>query len=370
MIARRMGKIDSSGIRKVFDLAASLENPVNLSIGQPDFPVPEAVRQAAKDAIDDGLNKYTVTQGIAELRDAVTERLKRDKGYEPESVFITSGVSGGLVLAFLVLFDAGDEVIFADPYFVMYKHLVNLAGGVPVFADTYPDFKATAERLERRISEKTKAIILNSPCNPTGAVMGEQELREVADLAERRGILLISDEIYDAFVYDGPYASAAPMAEKTLLLGGFSKSHAMTGWRLGYAAGPKEIIDEMVKLQQFSFVCAPSFAQHAGLRALDVDISGFRDDYRRKRDMIFDGLRDRFEVEKPGGAFYLFPKAPWGDGDAFVAEAIKSGLLIIPGSVFSERNSHFRISYAASDETIQRGIEILNRLAERGPEPA
>ena len=367
MIARRMAKIDSSGIRKVFDLAAKLENPVNLSIGQPDFPVPDAVCEAAKQAIDDGLNKYTLTQGIPEFRDAVADMLRREKGYDPETVFITSGVSGGLLLSFLVLFDPGDEVIIGDPYFVMYKHLVNLTGAAPVYVDTYPDFKATTERLAPHITDKTKAILLNSPCNPTGAVMSADELRAVADLARRHDLILISDEIYDAFVYDAPYASVAPMYDKTLLLGGFSKSHAMTGWRLGYAAGPESIIGEMVKLQQFSFVCAPSFAQYAGVKALEVDTTAYRDAYRRKRDRIYNGLKDRFEVQRPGGAFYIFPKAPWGTGDEFVAAAIESGLLIIPGSVFSERDSHFRISYASPDETIEKGIELLNALADRGP---
>jgi len=367
MIARRMAKIDSSGIRRVFDLAARLEDPVNLSIGQPDFPVPEPVREAAKQAIDAGFNRYTVTQGIAEFREALAERLRREKGYEPEALFITSGVSGGLLLAFLALFEPGDEVLIPDPYFVMYKHLVNLAGATPVFVDTYPDFRATAARLEPYLSERTKAVLLNSPANPTGAVLNAEELREVADLAQRRGVLLISDEIYDAFVYDGPYASAAPLAERTLLLGGFSKSHAMTGWRLGYAAGPADLIGEMVKLQQFSFVCAPSFAQYAGLRALEVDTSEHREAYRRKRDRLYEGLKDRFDVAKPGGAFYMFPRAPWGTATEFVSQAIANGLLVIPGGVFSERDTHFRIAYAAADETIERGIEILNRLADQGP---
>ena len=369
MIARRMARIDSSGIRKVFDLAAGLKDPVNLSIGQPDFDVPAPVREAAKQAIDRGLNKYTLTQGTAELREAVAAFLRREKGYEPEALFITSGVSGGLLLAFLVLFEPGDEVVIADPYFVMYKHLVNLVGATPVFVDTYPDFRATAARIEPHLTARTKAILLNSPCNPTGAVLEEADLREVADLARRRGVLIISDEIYDAFCYDGRYASAAPLAERALLLGGFSKSHAMTGWRLGYAAGPKDIIGEMVKLQQFSFVCAPSFAQAAGVKALEVDTTPFRDAYRRKRDLVCDGLRARFDLETPGGAFYVFPKAPWGTGTEFVAAAIRAGLLIIPGNVFSERDTHFRISYAAPDEALRRGVDILNRLAEVGPRP-
>lgn len=367
MIARRMSKIDSSGIRKVFDLAAQLEDPVNLSIGQPDFDVPSPVSEAARKAIDEGLNRYTQTQGLPELCDALKSKIKAEKDCSPEAVFVTSGVSGGLMLAFLTLFNPEDEVIVPDPYFVMYKHLINLTGATPKFVDTYPDFKMTAERIEGRITASTKAILLNSPSNPTGVIMSEKELSDIADLAAEKELIIISDEIYDSFVYDEPYTSIAPIYPRTLLLGGFSKSHAMTGWRLGYAAGPREIIGEMVKLQQFSFVCAPSFAQYAGLEALKVDTTPYCNDYRRKRDMIYEGLRDRFDVIKPGGAFYIYPKVPWGTDEEFVAEAIRNGLLIIPGSVFSERNTHFRISYAADEKTIQRGIEILNRLVENGP---
>ena len=365
MIARRMSKIDSSGIRKVFDLAAQLKNPCNLSIGQPDYDVPEPVREAAKQAIDRGLNKYTVTQGIPEFNQALRQFLKREKDFEPEGIFITSGVSGGLLLSFLVLFDPGDEVIIADPYFVMYKHLVSLTGAVPRFVDTYPDFKFTAARIAPHLTDKTKAILVNSPCNPTGVVLSEQELRDIAALAEEHDLIVISDEIYDCFTFDKKYASIAPMYAKTLLLAGFSKSHAMTGWRLGYAAGPAEIINEMVKLQQFSFVCAPSFAQYAGVKALQVPTRNYLDAYRKKRDMIYEGLRGKFDVQKPGGAFYIFPRVPWGTDTEFVTEAIKNELLVIPGSVFSERNTHFRISYAAADATIQRGIGILNKLADR-----
>jgi len=367
LIADRMAQLDSSGIRKVFDLAADLENPINLSIGQPDFDVPEAVRAEAIAAIRAGRNKYTVTQGIPELHQALLEKLRREKGIENDRILITSGVSGGLVLAFLVLINPGEEVLIPDPYFVMYKHLVNLAGGTPVFVDTYPDFKLTPERVLPLISPRTKMLIVSSPCNPTGAVLSREEIGALAAVAREHDVLLISDEIYDCFVYDGAHESVASQHEKTLLLGGFSKSHAMTGWRLGYAVGPAEIVAEMTKLQQFSFVCAPSFAQFAGVKALEVDTSEYMAAYGRKRDRIYEGLRGDFEVEKPGGAFYIFPKVPWGTDQEFVAEAIRNRLLIIPGSVFSERGTHFRISYAATDETIDQGIDVLCRLARRGP---
>ena len=366
MIAARMAKIDASGIRKVFDLAASLQNPINLSIGQPDFDVPDPVKDAAIRAIREGKNRYTVTQGTAELREALQEKLRREKGIEAEHILVTAGASGALVLACLVLLDPGDEVIVPDPYFVMYKHLVNLAGGVPVFVDTYPDFKLTADRVRPHITPRTKMLLVNSPGNPTGAVLSRDELAGLAELARENDLLVLSDEIYDCFTYDAPFASMAPLYEKTLLVNGFSKSHAMTGWRLAYTTGPADIIGEMTKLQQFSFVCAPSMAQAAGVKALDVDTSEYVDAYRQKRDKVLDGLSGQFEVEKPGGAFYVFPKVPWGTDEEFVAEAIRNELLIIPGSVFSEKHTHFRLSYAAADETIERGIEVLRMLAERG----
>ena len=363
MIARRMDKLDASGIRKVFDLAASMTDPVNLSIGQPDFDVPDAVKQSAIDAIRQGRNRYTVTQGLAELHDALRERVMSEKGFEPDGLLVTSGVSGALVLAFLVLINEGDEVLIPDPYFVMYKHLVNLCGGTPVFVDTYPDFQVTAERLKAHVTPKTKLLLLNSPGNPTGAVIPDEELSRIAQLAREHDLIVVSDEIYDFFCYEGVPGSIAALYPKTLLMGGFSKSHAMTGWRLGYVTGPKEIVQEMTKLQQFSFVCAPSFAQVAGVVALQTDTTAHVEAYRRKRDMIYEGLKDAgYEVERPGGAFYIFPKVPWGTDHEFVAEAIRNQLLIIPGSVFSEKTTHMRISYAATDETIERGVEILRKL--------
>ncbi|NOZ21538.1 MAG: aminotransferase class I/II-fold pyridoxal phosphate-dependent enzyme [Planctomycetes bacterium] len=362
MIARRMGKLDSSGIRKVFDLAREMENPVNLSIGQPHFDIPPEIKAAAIDSINQGLNHYTVTQGIPELREAVMAQVF-PKGPPPgQGILITSGTSGGLLLAFLALIDPGDEVLIPDPYFVMYKHLVNLCDGKPVFVNTYPDFRLTAERIEPCITPKTKVLITNSPANPTGAVWTETEVDEIIDLTQRHDLLLISDEIYSVYTYDGPPVTAAGRCDRLLLLNGFSKSHAMTGWRLGFAIGPEEIIREMTKLQQFSFVCAPSFAQHAAIEALNLDTSNYVDEYRWKRDMIWDGLQDKYELQRPEGAFYAFPKVPCGTGQEFVAEAIKNNLLVIPGEVFSERDTHFRIAYAADNETIEQGIEILNAM--------
>ncbi len=364
-IADRTKSFDSSGIRKVFDLAAKLTNPVNLSIGQPDFDVPAGVKQACIDAIHNGKNAYSPTQGIGPLREQLAQRIKQRYGHDDRDVFVSSGTSGGLVLTTWSLVNPGDEVIIFDPYFVMYPPLVELVGGVPVYIDTYPDFRIDLAKVEAAITDKTKLILFNSPSNPTGVTPSAEEVRGIAELAAKHNIALLSDEIYSEFVYDdsnGP--SAAEINPNTIVIDGFSKSHAMTGWRVGWVHGPKSVIETMTKLQQFSFVCAPQPAQWAGLAALDVEMSGFRSDYRAKRDLLIDGLKDKYEFAHPGGAFYLFPKVP-GDrsGTEFVKRAIEEELLVIPGVIFSRQDTHFRVSYAAPDETIRKGIEILNRLA-------
>ncbi len=362
-IAERMQYFDSSGIRKVFDLAASMTDPINLSIGQPDFAVPDAVQEAAVRAIHQGKNGYSPTQGIAPLRDKLQQRIQDQYHHAVRQVFVTSGTSGGLVLAMLALVNPGDEVIVFDPYFVMYKSLVGLVGGTCVLVDTYPDFRIDVDRVTGAITKRTKAILFNSPGNPTGAMASDAEIRGLAQLANQRNIALISDEIYSHFSYDQPFVSPARYNPQTLVIDGFSKSHAMTGWRLGFAHGPGEVIQQMIKLQQYTFVCAPQPAQWAGIVALDVDMSPHIDAYRRKRDMIVAGLAEDYEVVTPGGAFYVYPKVPWGTADQFVHKAIENKLLVIPGHIFSERDSHFRISYAASDATIHRGLEVLRKLA-------
>jgi aspartate aminotransferase/aminotransferase len=363
-IAERMHGVEVSGIRKVFDLAANLKNPVNLSIGQPHFPVPAAIKQAAHAAIDADKNGYTVTQGIAELRAKLQAEVERRfPGRRDRELFITSGTSGGLVLALLTVINPGDEVIFFDPYFVMYPHFIHVAGGTSVVIDTYPDFQIDVAKVAAAVTPRTKAIIVNSPGNPTGVVHPEATLRDLARLAQERKVLLISDEVYRRFCYDAPFFSPLPHNDDTLVLDGFSKAYGMTGWRLGYCHGPRRLIDEMIKLQQMTYVCPPSIVQWAGVAALDVDVTPIVADYKRKRDRLVAGLKDRYELVVPGGAFYLFAKTPWGTGHEFVAEAIRNNLLIIPGNVFSRRDTHFRLSYAASDETLEKGIEILNRIA-------
>lgn len=364
-IADRMSRIDASGIRKVFDLAATMKDPINLSIGQPDFDVPDNVRAEACAAIQHGLNKYTQTQGMLELRRAVQAQLRAEFGWQDDRpVLITSGVSGALLLSFLVLINPGDEVVMLDPYFVMYRHLVHLAGGVPVCVPSYPSFHPDVQRVADAITPKTKMLLLNSPANPTGAVYTKQELTDLAAVARRHGLLVVSDEIYDLFCYDEPFVSMAGLYENTLLMRGFSKSYAMTGWRMGWCTGPANVVERMTMLQQYSFVCAPSMAQAASIAALRTDMSEQAAAYRHKRDMVYAALGEAFGLVKPGGAFYAFVPAPKGmTGTEFVTKAIAANVLIIPGNVFSGQDTHFRISYATDDAKLAQGLEILRKLA-------
>jgi aspartate aminotransferase/aminotransferase len=361
-IADRMSRIEASGIRKIFELGRGLRDPVNLSIGQPHFDVPAPIKAAARAAIDRGDNGYTVTQGIPELRARLAAEVYGRLPGQERDVLVTAGTSGALMLALCATVNPGEEVILFDPYFVAYPHLVTLAGGVSVVLDTYPDFRIDVDRVRAAITPRTKAILFSSPSNPTGATLPADVLRDLAALAREKGVLLIADEIYRSFWYDGPFRSAAEFDSRVLVLDGFGKSYGMTGWRLGYAHGPRRLIDEMAKLQQFTFVCAPSVVQHAGVAALDFDVSTIVADYRRKRDFLCSALSGRYEITRPGGAFYVFPKVPTGTGTQLVQEAIAQNLLVIPGIAFSRKDTHFRISYAASDDKLRQGVEILNRL--------
>jgi len=360
-IADRMALLDASGIRKVFDLAATMTDPINLSIGQPDFDVPEPVKAEGIAAIRRGFNKYTQTQGAPQLREAIAAMIAEQFGWtDGYGHLVTSGVSGGLILACMTLIDPGDEVILLDPYFVMYRHLVNIYGGRPVCIDTYPDFRPDPGRIADAITPKTKLLMLNSPGNPTGVVYTRRELTAIAEVARAHNLLVVSDEIYNAFCYDDPFVSMASLYENTLVMRGFSKSYAMTGWRLGWCAGPAGVIEAMTMLQQYSFVCAPSMAQAAGVVALETDVSEHVATYRRKRDMVQGALGESFGLIRPAGAFYAFVPAPLPKtATEFVAEAIGNNVLVIPGSVFSAADTHFRISYATSDEKLARGLEIL-----------
>ncbi len=362
-LSDRSRSFSSSGIRKVFDLGAKLENPVNLSIGQPDFDMPELAHKGAIDAINAGRSGYTPTQGLQKLIDRLQADVDAKYNDSDRKLFITSGTSGGLLLAALAFLNPGDEVILFDPYFVMYESLTKMVGAVPVCINTYPDFKYDVQKVADAITPKTKMILFNSPANPTGHVATREEIEGIAKLAAEKNIILVSDEIYKSFAH-GEFLSPAEFNSQTLVLGGFSKSHGMPGWRVGFAHGPAEMIQTMLKFQQYTFVCAPVVAQWAALSALETDMSAQFEAYRRKRDLLIEGLGDLYELGNPQGAFYMFPKAPWGTATQFVEKAItKYKLLIIPGNVFSQQDTNFRVSYAASEETINRGIDALRKLA-------
>ncbi len=362
-IAKKMNLIDSSGIRKVFNLAAKMENPINLSIGQPDFDTPDELKESAIRAIKEGKNKYTLTQGIPELREKILKKYRdRYPDNKPEDIFITSGVSGGLLLAIMALVDPGDEVLIPDPYFVMYKHLVNLIGGKPVFYSLYPDFMIKKESIQEKITGKTKLIILNSPSNPTGVVHTRDEIKLVHDIAGENNIFIISDEIYDSYVYNDSHTSILDFTNNALVLNGFSKSFSATGWRVGFAMGPAEVIKQMITLQQYTFVCSPAPFQYSILENLDFNMLKIKDEYKLKRDTIYKSLKDKFNIIKTEGAFDIFPEAPGKKATEFVEKAIKNNLLIIPGNVFSEQDTNFRIAFAAEIDTLKKGAEVLNSL--------
>lgn len=378
LISDRARAIDVSGIRRVFELGAKLEDPINLSIGQPDFPVPEPIKTATIEAIQQDRNGYTLTQGAADLRASIAAHLRTDVGWDVPSeeldVLVTSGTSGGLLLAFLALLNPGDEVVIGDPYFVVYPSLGPLTGASVRYCDTYPDFRMTAERIEPLLTERTRIVLINSPGNPSGVVLTEAELRDVADLCAQRGVVLISDEIYDEFTFDdaregGRCPSPARFSDRMVLVRGFGKTYGCTGWRMGYAAGPKSLLTQMAKLQQYTFVCAPSMAQAGLVRAFEVDMSEEVHHFAQRRDRVLEALGGVARIEPPGGAFYAFVEVPRSlgmTGTQFVEEAIERNVLVIPGAVFSRRDTHFRLSYATDDAALDRGLMILADLLRGG----
>tara|TARA_R110002111_G_scaffold81034_2_gene128097 strand:+ start:1018 stop:2253 length:1236 start_codon:yes stop_codon:yes gene_type:complete len=391
MISDRSNGIDASGIRRIFALASTLKDPINLSIGQPDFPVPQPIRDAASNAIQNNVNGYSLTQGLPTLLEKVNNWLKVDLGWDTKTVntpdhtgpvsIITSGTSGALVLAFLALLNPGDECIIPDPYFVAYPHWATLCGAKAITVDTYPDFQLTADRVAQKITSKTKFVLLNTPSNPAGVVMSKEECIKLRDLCRSKSVLLITDEIYDEFAFTDattdacvgdPSSPRCPSPariegahEDVLLIRGFGKTYGCTGWRLGYAAGPKGIIEQMAKLQQYTFVCAPSPLQ-AGVEAcFDTDMSEHVNEYQSRRDLVLEKLGSLTEIACPGGAFYAFIKVPehLGMTGTQIAEAaIKRELLVIPGGAFSSQDTHFRISFATQRDKLTQGLDILAEL--------
>ena len=371
IISRRASAFDSSGIRKAFDLAAKLDDPINLAIGQPDFAMPAAACEAAKAAIDAGKNGYTQTQGIPQLRERLEGAVRGELGDPERKLCVTSGSSGALVLVLMALIDPGDEVILFEPAFVMYRPLVEFLGGTCVTVDTSPSFSIDVEQVAAAITPRTKAILLNTPSNPTGFVAPLDTVRDLARLAERAEVTLISDELYRSYSYDEPFHSPAAHSDRVVVIDGFSKSHAMTGWRVGWVHGPAEIIDACTMLQQYTFVCAPQAGQWGAIAALDAPMDIPLAECKRKRDKLMAGIAGHYRFVKPGGAFYLYPEAPGGSGKRFAEVAAEQEkLIVVPGSVFGAADTHFRIAYTVTDRTLDRGIAALIRLAGAAPDRA
>ncbi|MFK7742504.1 MAG: pyridoxal phosphate-dependent aminotransferase [Planctomycetota bacterium] len=378
-MSRRVLGIEPSGIRRIFELMATMEEPINLSIGQAHYDPPEQLVEAACRAIRSGFNRYTVTQGLEALNTMVLDDVEQRLGKRPESCLLTSGVSGGLMLSFLSLLDPGDEILLPDPYFVMYRHLATICGAEVRYYDTYPKrdgerFGLDVAEIEAKITERTKIVFVNSPSNPTGGMLTRAEIEGVCRAAEKVGAYVVSDEIYDLFCYaDDGYVSPLQFTDRCIQLGGFSKSYGVPGWRMGYATGPAEVLDALKTLQQFSFVCAPAPFQHALLEAMpNIDLAPYREEYRHKRDLLHREMHPAYALSKPEGAFYAFPKLPCDAAtgtpvasDVFVEAAIEKKVLIVPGKAFSARDTHFRVSFAASDEDLRKGIAVFDELAER-----
>jgi len=375
-ISKIIKALPPSGIRKFFDLASQMEDIISLGVGEPDFPTPWHIREAGIYALENGNTTYTSNWGILELREAISEHIFKLYKilYDPEGeILITTGSSEALDLAIRATIEPGDEVVIHQPSYVSYLPCVILAGGVPKILPTYPEeeFKINPQRLKEMITPRTKAIILNYPNNPTGAIMDRDTLLEIAEIVDKYDLIVISDEIYDRLVYDGEFTSFASlpnMKERTILINGFSKAYAMTGWRLGYAAGNREIIEAMMKIHQYTMLCAPTVAQLAALEALNLEeeVEKMRDSYNQRRRFFYQGLKEiGFDVVEPKGAFYIFPSIKkFGLSSEEFAERLlrEKRVVVIPGSVFGECGEGFiRCTYASSLSDLK---EALRRMGE------
>ncbi len=380
ILSEKLLDIKPSGIRKFFDILNEMEDVISLTVGQPDFDTPWHIREAGIYSLEDGMTYYTSNSGLIEFRREVCNYLERRFGlsYVPENeVLCTVGGSEAIDLAMRALLNPGDEVIVVEPSFVCYGPLASLAGGVPVIVNTElkDKFKLTPEKLLSAITDKTKMLVLPYPSNPTGGIMTEDELAKIADIVRERNIIVLSDEIYAELTYGKKHVSFASlpgMKERTILVSGLSKAYAMTGWRLGYACAPKEIMQQMVKLHQYAIMCAPTTSQYAGIEALrngDDDIEMMKDAYDGRRRFIHSELKrmglDSFE---PEGAFYIFPNiGKFGLTSEEFCERLlyEKHVAIVPGTAFGESGEGFaRISYAYSIDHIKKALERIEEFIE------
>ncbi|WP_436373410.1 aminotransferase [Cytobacillus sp. BC1816] len=380
-LSKTVEELKPSVIRRFFDLAAGMEGVISLGVGEPDFITPWSVREAAILSLEQGYTSYTANAGLLELREEIAGYMEKSFGvsYSPRSeITVTVGASQALDIALRAILDPGDEVIVIEPSFVSYVPLVSLAGGMPVQVQTLKEngFKILPEQLENVITDRTKAIILCSPNNPTGTMLSGSELEAVAQIAERYDLLVLSDEIYAELAYDGEYTSFAAisgMKKRTILISGFSKGFAMTGWRLGFVCAPEAISQAMLKIHQYAMMCAPTMAQFAALEALKTgrsDVEDMKKSYRRRRNYFVQSLNELgLTCHVPGGAFYAFPsiKSTGLSSEEFAEKLLlEEKVAVVPGNIFGESGEgHVRCSYATSMELLQEAIKRISHFLKR-----
>lgn len=380
-ISTRAIELQPSGIRKFFDLAAGMEGVISLGVGEPDFITPWNIRDRSIEALSDGFTSYTANAGLLELREEICAYLNRrfDVTYQPENeVIVTVGASQALDLTFRTLLNSGDEVLIIEPAFVAYASLVAMAGGIPVSISTYAEngFKVTPELIEASITERTKAILICSPNNPTGTCLNKEELTAIAEVVEKHDLIVVSDEIYAELTYDQVFTSFSSlprMFERTILINGFSKGFAMTGWRLGFIAAPKELTSIMLKIYQHTTMCAPHMLQLGAIEALrnsSEQVEKMQKSYWRRRNLLVQSLnRIGLDCHMPGGAFYVFPsiKKTGLTSEEFAENLLKEEkVAVVPGSAFGPSGEGYvRCSYATSIEQLQEAVVRMERFLGR-----
>ena len=380
-ISDKVASVPPSGLRRFFDIAATMQDVISLGIGEPDFETPPQIIRAGMDSLSRGETHYTSNSGTIDLRRALCDYLARLYGveYNPDTeLLITVGVSEALYLALTSILNPGDQVIVPQPCFVAYNPEVIFNGGVPVniLTRVEDNFQVTAEQIEAKITPKTKALLIGYPNNPTGAVLRRETMLAIAQVAEKHDLVVISDEIYDRLVYGMQhtcFASLPGMQQRTILLGGFSKSHAMTGWRIGYVAAPKELSAAMRKVHQYTIMSAPTTAQAAALAAITTgedDVQRMRTEYDRRRRLIVNGLNEiGLKCFEPQGAFYAFPSVEIsGMNDDNFANALleEEHVACVPGNAFGESSGRYvRMSYATAFEKIEQALEKMRRFVQR-----
>ena len=368
LYADRVYQIESSTIRKVFREGSVIKDVVNLGIGIPHFQPSKILQDELYQATLKGHNIYTFDEGIEELRELISKRISERKGRKPGEVVITNGATGGIFLLLNTLVNANDEVIILDPGFnIVYEQDIKLLGAKPIFWNNYPDFSFKKETLLPLISSKTKGIMLNSPANPTGKVMSQAEIDDIIEIAKEHDLFIISDEVYEDYYFSKePLPSSWKNYEKTFLVNSFSKSHGITGWRIGYIAFPKEYFKPITTLQSISLASINSMSQYALLKAFDKEvkqeIDNYVKEYKEKRDFFYNEIKNSYEISKCEGGFYFFLKAPNNNASIFFEKAIKEKLIFVPGKAFSNYDTHFRTSFGVSDQDLEKGCKILKKL--------